>query len=96
MGNTPSPLLGFRNALLELEGHLCQSRWEEAGKAGESLAGAVAACQEANVVLSTAALNDAKNLFEHCIALTDEWGKRLNEQAHASANTSRALQSYGG
>ena len=96
MGNAASPLLAFRKALVELEGQLSEGRWEDAGRAGESLAVAVAACQEGNIVLSPEALNDAKNLFERCITLTDAWGKRLNEQAHASANTSRAFASYGG
>jgi hypothetical protein len=96
MSNNAPPLVAFRRALVDLEGHLSLGHWEEAGDAGQTLAEAVQGCMKAGVVLSPDALADAKSLFERCVALTTAWGDRLNKEAQASANTSRALQHYGG
>lgn len=96
MFHNASPLVAFRKALVDLEGHLSLGRCEEAGDAGQTLAQAVDRCMKAGVELSPDALADAKSLFERCVTLVSAWGERLNREAQASANTSKALQHYGG
>lgn len=89
-----APLLAFRTALSQLESHLSEGRWQEAGEAGQALADACERCQSAGIRLSPSALTDAKTLFERCVTLTARWQTQLHIDARRASSSARALHSY--